>query len=114
MVNSNDEQGRMADAIVALNAQFALVAAIQSFDDWKSIMVGEIDRLIQMDFSRLVSILYRLDVSEQKLERLLKENPAANAAEIIANLVIERQVEKLKTRMNQSDKKEDIPEDERW
>lgn len=114
MVNSNDEQGRMGDAIVALNAQFNLVPVVQTFDGWKRTMVGEIDRLIQTDFSRLINILYRLDISEQKLERLLKENPFTDAAEIITSLVIERQVEKLKTREQFRKEAKDIDEEERW
>ena len=40
-------------------------------------------------FSKLISILYRVDVSEPKLKSLLKENPNINAGLLIADLMIE-------------------------
>jgi hypothetical protein len=114
MVNINDEQRRDGELIVALNSQFGLALVAQPIDDWKCAMVGEIDRLIQADVANLINILYRLDISESKLERLLKENPSIDAAAIITDLVIERQLEKIASRKKYSGKKEDIDEDERW
>jgi len=57
-----------------------------------------INYLIVNDFQKLVSILYRIDVSEAKLKYLLKENAETNAAPIIAELIIERQLQKIKSR----------------
>lgn len=64
------------------------------------ILVNFIDDLIQKDFNRLVSILYRVDISEQKLKLKLAENKDSNvrSAEIIANLLIEREQEKIRSR----------------
>lgn len=64
------------------------------------ILVNFIDDLIQNDFNRLVSILYRVDISEQKLKLKLAENKDSNirSAEIIANLLIEREQEKIRSR----------------
>jgi hypothetical protein len=56
-----------------------------------------INDLIQKDFQKLISILYKVDVDESKLKKLLKENPEKDAAYIIANLVIERESQKVKT-----------------
>lgn len=55
-----------------------------------------INELIQRDFNRLLSILYRVDVDEEKMKRALKEQPHRDAAEIICELLIERQARKVK------------------
>jgi hypothetical protein len=57
-----------------------------------------INQLIQADFEKLLSLLYRIDVSETKLKQLLKEHPGDDAGDIIASLIIERQEQKIELR----------------
>ena len=57
-----------------------------------------IDDLIRNDFQKLVAILYRVDVNENKLKQLLQQREGENAAEIIAALILERQLQKIQTR----------------
>ena len=57
-----------------------------------------INELILNDFQRLISILYKVDVDENKLKRILKENAGTDAGQIIANLIIEREIQKIETR----------------
>jgi hypothetical protein len=114
MVNSNDEQRRIEKVIVALNGQFGLVPRAIAFDDWKKSLAAEIDRLISTDFPTLINLLYRLDISEQKLKQLLKESAPADAAVIITDLIIERQVEKMLSREKFRGADNDISEEERW
>ena len=78
-----------------------------------------INQLIKNDFEKLVSLLYRIDVSEQKLKALLHEFPDEDAGNIIATLIIERQEQKLKTRKHSenyrnSHQDNNIDEEERW
>lgn len=72
-----------------------------------------INKLIQTDFHKLISILYRLDVSEAKLRRLLEENTGNDAGLIIANLIIERQLQKIKSRKENTNNNI-IPDDDKW
>lgn len=72
-----------------------------------------INNLINTNFERLVSLLYRIDVSEVKLKSLLHDNPASNAGDIIAALIIERQLQKIKFRQ-QSGRNNNISEEEKW
>ena len=76
-------------------------------------LAAHINHLIQADFHRLVAWLYRLDISESKLKQTLDENTDKDAGELIAALVIERQLQKLKTRQDFKSR-EDIPDDEKW
>ena len=73
-----------------------------------------VNYLIQHDFNRLVNILYRVDLDEQKLKFLLQENVGEDASLVITNLIIERQQEKIKTRNGFRKSDENITDEERW
>lgn len=72
-----------------------------------------VNNLINTNFERLVSLLYRIDVSEAKLKSLLHNNPDNNAGDIIAALIIERQLQKIKFRQ-QGHRNNSISEEEKW
>jgi hypothetical protein len=72
-----------------------------------------INQLILVNFERLVQLLYRIDVSEAKLKYLLKENPGEDAGKIIAVLIIERQIQKIKFRKEMSESDRDDGGEER-
>lgn len=74
---------------------------------------NEINQLIVHDFTALVQILYRLDVSEAKLKMVLSENPKEDAGRLIAALIIERQKKREEVR-KQFPTQENIPEEDRW
>ena len=73
-----------------------------------------INDLIVHDFQKLVFILYRVDVHEGKLKHLLKENPGEDAGLVIADLIIERQLQKIKSRGQFGRRDNDIDENEKW
>ena len=81
--------------------------------DIRDRLIVWINDLLLNDFSRLVSLLYRVDVSEQKLKNLLQQNTQTDAAVLIADLLIERQLEKIKWR-NAFKGNNGIPDDDRW
>lgn len=72
-----------------------------------------INDLIQNNFERLVQLLYRIDVNEKRLKQLLNDYPQTDAATIIARLIIERQLQKVKTR-KQFRNNEDIADEDKW
>lgn len=58
-----------------------------------------LDEMITVDFNRVLTILYRIDVSEAKVKKALSENPEnKSVGTILAGLIIERQKEKIKFR----------------
>jgi molybdopterin-biosynthesis enzyme MoeA-like protein len=84
-------------------------------DELRKIIAGYINPLITNNFNKLISILYRLDINESKLKQLLTDNPAEDAGMIIADLIIERQIQKLKSRAQFHKKGENnIDENEKW
>ena len=84
-----------------------------SFEQLKEQLSSHINFLIQSDLQKLVSILYRVDVDEAKLKHLLKENPDFDAANIITDLIIERQLQKIRSRQEYRPG-ENISGDEKW
>jgi hypothetical protein len=72
-----------------------------------------INDLINNDFEKLVQFLYRLDIDEKKLRKILEANAGQDAGEMIAELVIERQLQKIKSR-NEFKRDENIDENEKW
>ena len=64
-----------------------------------------INEIIVNDFQRLITIVYRIDVDEKKLKRVLLENTGTNAGKIIADLIIEREIQKIETRKQFGSKK---------
>ena len=71
-------------------------------ETWKKIrglLVDKLDFLIDHDFEKLLSILYRIDVSERKVKKTLESQTEHKPSELLADLIIERQIEKARTRV---------------
>jgi len=72
-----------------------------------------INDMILRDFTGLMNLLYRLDVSEIKIRKLLDDMQHEDAGKIIAAVIIERQLQKIKSKQ-QFKQEGDIPEEDRW
>src|SRR5450432_1485228 len=82
--------------------------ADMAYEEMRRQLQAIINRLIESDFQKLVNILYRIDVNERKLKYLLQENVGTDAPVIIADLIIERQMEKMKARREYTQQDDDI------
>lgn len=82
-------------------------------EEMKMQLVDFINHLLLHDFKRLLQILYTINVDEQNLKTLLQQNLQIDAAVLIANLLIQRQEEKLKSKQ-EFKKDTNIPENEQW
>ena len=76
-------------------------------------LTAEINHLINHDFEKLVFYLYRIDVHEDKMRHLLQQKEGENAAGLIADLIIERQLQKIESRRRFKND-ETIDENEKW
>ena len=72
-----------------------------------------INWLINNNFSQLVQMLYRLDVDEDKIRSFLQNQQNIDAATLIANFIIERQLKKAGIR-KQTKNDNGMLGDERW
>lgn len=103
------------DLIPALNhsLELSLPGSI-SLEELKGKLTLHINYLINHDFEKLVSLLYRIDVSEPRLRKLLNQTEGKGAAALITDLIIERQLEKIKSRQQFRQQDNDIDENEKW
>jgi N-acetylglucosamine kinase-like BadF-type ATPase len=73
-----------------------------------------VNNLIRNNFQQLVNVLYRIDISEKKLTALLQQPQQLQAGNIIATLIIERQIEKIESRKVFSKKPTEQTDEEQW
>ncbi len=93
-----------------VNDSFSLQSNETNFVEF---LTEKINFLIINDFNKLIYILYRADINEQKLNKLLAENKKEDAGKIIAALFIQRHLEKIKSRKENKTSIDDSDE-ERW
>ncbi len=55
--------------------------------------------LMQNHFEKLCQAMYRLDVSEKKFDEAMNQAELAEIPYVVADLVIEREMQKIKTRI---------------
>jgi len=72
-----------------------------------------VNHLINHNFEKLVYYLYRIDVDEKKMRGLLQRKEGEDAAGLIAELIIERQEQKIRSR-NEFPADDNIPDEEKW
>lgn len=82
--------------------------------EWYLKLKTLVDDLIVNDFAKLVQVLYQIDVSEQKLKSTLQQYPAADAADIITKLMLERQLQRVKARKSFVASNKEFTTEERW
>ncbi|MGQ0738936.1 MAG: hypothetical protein ACT4OJ_07760 [Bacteroidota bacterium] len=102
------------DLIIDINQSLEIsLPATASQEEFKQHLAAHINHLINHDFEKLIWYLYRIDVDENKMRDLLEKEEGENAAGLIADLIIERQLQKIKSR-EQTKNDSDIPGDEKW
>ncbi len=97
-----DQQTR-DDMIVLLEEHFACkvqpdALSADSFLYMQQILTDRILRLVQHDWDKLMSSLYRIDVNEDLVQRAFKEYGVARAPEHIAAMIIKRLMKKAQSR----------------
>lgn len=70
------------------------IVKISSEEEALHALAKIITHLIDTNFEKLLWILYRIDVDEVQLKKVLKENSPIDAPGIIAKMVLEREKQK--------------------
>ena len=73
-----------------------------------------VQQLMDSNFNGLVQLLYRLDVSEPQLQKLLIEEPFTDAAQHISHLIVQRQLQKIESRKTWGKQTSTPPDEEAW
>ena len=103
------------DIIPLLNKELSLELSEKlAMDELEQQLTDHINLLINTDFEKLIYYLYRIDVNETKMKQLLQQQGGENAAQLIARLIIDRQLQKIKSRAEHRSNKIDDEGAERW
>jgi hypothetical protein len=103
------------DIIPLLNKELSLEFSEKlAMDELEQQLTDHINHLINTDFEKLIYYLYRIDVNESKMKQLLQQQGGENAAQLIARLIIDRQLQKIKSRAEHRSNKIDDEGAERW
>jgi hypothetical protein len=78
------------------------------------LLTSHINNMINSNLEQLINLLYRIDVSEQKIREFLANKPGEDAAPLIARLIIERQEQKIKSRQQYTPRDKSIDEEDSW
>ncbi len=74
------------------------VASTITMDDVRRFLVEKITPLLDRNPARLMTILYRIDVAEPTVQQVLATAPAEAIPAALADLIIERQLQKIRIR----------------
>lgn len=96
-----------------------IISALNSLDQITNVKMREelislINKLINEDFHSLIQLLYRIDVNEKKIRLTLEENSDKDAASVLADLIIERQLQKIESRKKYTYKNNADEHNEKW
>ncbi|HEY3250310.1 MAG TPA: hypothetical protein VGK25_04255 [Ignavibacteria bacterium] len=83
----------------AISSRFELAKAeTLTLEDLKKALCIRIRDLLDKNVERLLSMLYRVDLSQKRLDEIFEKGSKDDIALKIADAVIERQLQKIKTR----------------
>ena len=86
---------------------------LDSFISFRQYIIKYINELINSDFQYLMFLLYRIDVSEERIKKLLS-NTDVYSAEIITDLILERQKQKAISRQQFKSQQHIVDDEEAW
>ena len=69
---------------------------VSDYPEFLKLLSSAVQNLIDTDFERFLNALYRIDVDENKVKQAFASE--TNVAEAIAELIIQREVQKIETR----------------
>lgn len=81
-----------------LSVSFSGVVQYAYHEIYEQLLVHIID-LLNRNTQKLYSLLYQIDLSEKKIRNIFAENPGGNLSEIITELILDRELKKVVTRI---------------
>jgi hypothetical protein len=86
------------DFLISENNSLIPIMDLTSLEEFRKYLTEKLKILLDEKFDTLVNILYRIDISEKKLRQLFSGNNRASIPTTLADLIIERQLQKIRLR----------------
>ena len=98
-----NEQELYPSLVEKLNKDFSLakdsLPAVNDLSLIREHLINKVTELISRDYDRFLTNLYRIDVNETKVSQILHAKDRTTIPEKLADLIIERQLLRVKTQM---------------
>lgn len=79
----------------SLEIKFSNKPELSAYQELYQQILPLIEEMLNDDYIKLMSILYRIDIDEDFLNRKLRETPNADTDEVITDLIIKRELQKV-------------------
>ena len=86
------------DFLISDNNSLIPSTDIASLEEFKKYLTEKLKFLLDNKFDMLVNVLYKIDISEKKLSQLFSGKNRDSIPATLADLIIERQLQKVKLR----------------
>lgn len=97
--NLNNMENEAQEVFNIISRNFELQKeTVLTLNDVKYILTLKIRELLDKNVERLLSIIYRIDINQKKIDRIFENDSKDIIAMQIADAVIERQLMKVQTR----------------
>ncbi len=98
-----NEQELYPSLVEKLHKDFSLeensLPAVNDLPLIREHLIKRVTELISRDYDRFINNLYRIDVNETKVSEILHAKDRTTIPEKLADLIIERQIMRVKTQM---------------
>ncbi len=86
------------DFLISDNSSLIPAVDLVSLEEFRKYLIVKLKFLLDEKFDALVNILYRIDINEEKLSQLFSGKNRDSIPSDLADLVIERQLQKIRLR----------------
>lgn len=69
--------------------------AYNAYDELFEQIEPHVNHLIKNNQSKFMGILYRIDVNDEQLQKVIKQNKSESFSEIITDIIIKRELQKI-------------------
>ncbi len=115
----NEEKNQTLEVSETISRDFdkaglSAVITSEEFDnlaELKKFLANKITELMDTNYEKLINILYRIDINEDKLKKLFDSKNREFIPEQLAELIIERQIQKVRIRNMYRNNNKNLPED---
>lgn len=87
---------------LGISDPISLINEKQPFDELHKFLSVRVQYLLDRDFGQLLNSLYRIDIPEQQVKRIINEAEPEKIASLLAEAIINREILKVKTRLKYS------------
>jgi hypothetical protein len=98
-MDKTGNEGEWVEIAHSLSGNYGLdLAERLSWQEGEDLLTERLNEMARDDFHGLVALLYRIDVHEERLREAIKVQAGVDAGRIMARMIMERILEKVRTR----------------